>query len=141
MLIALTMLSFFEGRLIILLRRSLFTAEFIRAFFQSSRWFKIYKKFRVKAVGRSYKVHHNGAKALAVVQPSCRGYEPPKGPGGTAVTPPVPCCCVQAPASCSPLPLPASCQAEEGTVPKHLYLSFDPPQMPKNVLQCSVSYH
>lgn len=47
---ALTMSSFFEVMLIILLRRSLFTAEFIRAFFQSSRWFKIYTKFRVESL-------------------------------------------------------------------------------------------
>lgn len=72
-LTALTMSSFFEAMLII---RSLFTAEFIRAFFQSNRWFKIYTKFRVEPVGRSYKLHSTGSKALAVVQPSSRGCEP-----------------------------------------------------------------
>lgn len=81
MLTALTMSSFFEVMLIILLRRSLFTAEFIRVFFQSNRWFKIYTKFRIVPVGRSYQLHDTGPKALAVVQPRSRGCEPLKGPG------------------------------------------------------------
>lgn len=41
-------------------------------------------------MGRSYKLHHIGPKALAVVQPNSRGCEPLKGPGDcTALTPPV----------------------------------------------------
>lgn len=80
-LTALTMLSFFDVMLIILLRRSLFAAEFIRAFFQSNRWFKIFTKYRVVPVRRNYKLHHTGPKALADVQPSSGGCEPLKGPG------------------------------------------------------------
>lgn len=87
-------------------------------------------------MGRSYKLQHTGPKALAVVQPvSSRGCEPLRDPGDLHSNPPS---CAHA-AACGHLLLAllshyqASCQAEEGTVPKHLYLSLDPPQMTKNI--------
>lgn len=78
-------------------------------------------------MGRSYKLQHIGPKALSVVQPKSRGCEPLKGPGDLHSHHPS---CTQ-PVACRHLLLAllshyqAPCQAEEGTVPKHLYLSLD----------------
>lgn len=129
------MSSFFEVMLIILIRRSLFTAEFIRASFQSSRWFKIYTKFRVESLwGEAI----NCSTLDQKVWQFCRQWIP----GAVSSHP----SWAQA-AACGHLILAllshyqTSCQAEEGTVPKHLHLSLNPPQTPRNILQCSVSYN
>lgn len=100
--------SFFEVMLIILLRRSLFAAEFIRAFFQSSRWFKIYTKFRVESLwGEAINCSTLDQKLWQLCSPIPGAVSPSRALVMPQHSHLCSCCCLWAPAPCSPLPLPS----------------------------------
>lgn len=105
---ALTTSSFFEVMLIILLRRSLFAAEFIRAFFQSSRWFKIYTKFRVESLwGEAINCSTLDQKLWQLCSPIPGAVSPSRALVMPQHSHLCSYCCLWAPAPCSPLPLPS----------------------------------